>query len=76
MPSPATISPHWSIPGGTTGLPKIVKLSHRTRSYRHWTLELAQQLVFGEVILHDTPMFHVGGLIGRNRRCSPAALAY
>ena len=51
--------------GGTTGLPKIVKLSHRNMSYRHWTLQLAQQLVFGEVILHDTPMFHVGGLIGR-----------
>jgi fatty-acyl-CoA synthase len=51
--------------GGTTGLPKIVKLSHRNMSYRHWTVQLAQQLVFGEVILHDTPMFHVGGLIGR-----------
>jgi fatty-acyl-CoA synthase len=51
--------------GGTTGLPKIVKLSHRNMSYRHWTLQLAQQLVFGEVILQDTPMFHVGGLIGR-----------
>jgi fatty-acyl-CoA synthase len=52
--------------GGTTGLPKIVKLSHRNMSYRHWTLQLAQQLVLGEVILHDTPMFHVGGLIGRS----------
>ena len=52
--------------GGTTGLPKIIKLSHRNMSYRHWTLQLAQQLVFGEVILHDTPMFHVGGLIGRS----------
>jgi fatty-acyl-CoA synthase len=51
--------------GGTTGLPKIVKLSHRNMSYRHWTLQLAQRLMFGEVILHDTPMFHVGGLIGR-----------
>lgn len=51
--------------GGTTGLPKIVKLSHRNMSYRHWTVQLAQRLVVGEVILHDTPMFHVGGLIGR-----------
>jgi fatty-acyl-CoA synthase len=50
---------------GTTGLPKIVKLSHRNMSYRHWSTQLAQQLLFGEVILHDTPMFHVGGLIGR-----------
>lgn len=51
--------------GGTTGLPKIVKLSHRNMSYRHWTLQLAMRLEIGEVILHDTPMFHVGGLVGR-----------
>jgi fatty-acyl-CoA synthase len=51
--------------GGTTGLPKIVKLSHRNLSYRHWTLQLASKAVRGEVILHDTPMFHVGGLAGR-----------
>jgi len=51
--------------GGTTGLPKIVTLSHRNMSYRHWTLQLAMRLEIGEVILHDTPMFHVGGLIGR-----------
>jgi fatty-acyl-CoA synthase len=51
--------------GGTTGFPKIVKLSHRNMSYRHWTLQLASRLVVGEVILHDSPMFHVGGLVGR-----------
>ena len=51
--------------GGTTGLPKIVKLSHHNLSYRHWTLQLASKAVVGEVILHDTPMFHVGGLAGR-----------
>jgi fatty-acyl-CoA synthase len=51
--------------GGTTGLPKIVKLSHRAMSYRHWTLQLAMQLTYGEVIIEDTPMFHVGGLVGR-----------
>jgi fatty-acyl-CoA synthase len=52
--------------GGTTGLPKIVKLSHRNISYRHWTLQLAMQMALGEVILQDTPIFHVGGLAGRS----------
>ena len=51
--------------GGTTGLPKIVQLSHWNMSYRHWTLQLASQLAVGEIHLHDTPMFHVGGLLGR-----------
>ena len=51
--------------GGTTGLPKIVKLSHANLSYRHWALQLASKSVLGEVVLHDTPMFHIGGLAGR-----------
>jgi fatty-acyl-CoA synthase len=51
--------------GGTTGAPKIVKLSHRNMSYRHWSLQLASAYQLGEVVLHDTPMFHVGGLVGR-----------
>jgi fatty-acyl-CoA synthase len=51
--------------GGTTGVPKIVKLSHFNMSYRHWTLQNASRLCLGELIIHDTPMFHVGGLVGR-----------
>ncbi|HVA13923.1 MAG TPA: acyl-CoA synthetase [Stellaceae bacterium] len=51
--------------GGTTGLPKIVKLSHGAMSYRHWSSQLAMQLTCGEIIIQDTPMFHVGGLVGR-----------
>jgi fatty-acyl-CoA synthase len=51
--------------GGTTGLPKIVKLSHRSLSYRHWSVQVASQYVLGEVNLHDSPMFHTGGFIGR-----------
>jgi fatty-acyl-CoA synthase len=52
--------------GGTTGAPKIVKLSHRNMSYRHWSLQLASAYQLGEMVLHDTPMFHVGGLCGRS----------
>jgi fatty-acyl-CoA synthase len=51
--------------GGTTGAPKIVKLSHRNMSYRHWSLQLASAYQLGEIVVHDTPMFHVGGLVGR-----------
>jgi len=51
--------------GGTTGLPKIVRISHRNASYRHWTLQLAYKAVVREVLFHDTPMFHSGGLMGR-----------
>jgi fatty-acyl-CoA synthase len=52
--------------GGTTGLPKIVKLTHGNISYRHWTLQLAMQIGLGEVMLQDTPVFHVGGFAGRS----------
>jgi len=51
--------------GGTTGLPKIVRMSHRNASYRHWTLQHAYKAALGEVVFHDSPMFHSGGLMGR-----------
>jgi fatty-acyl-CoA synthase len=51
--------------GGTTGLPKIIKISHKNISFRHWTLQLVFKAVPGEIMLHDVPMFHVGGLAGR-----------
>lgn len=51
--------------GGTTGTPKIIKLSHHGLSYRHWTVQLTLKLETDDVFVHDTPMFHVGGLIGR-----------
>ena len=55
--------------GGTTGVPKIVKITHRNMSFRHWTLHVAYKGKPGEIIFHDTPLFHVGGLLGR---CLPA----
>ena len=51
--------------GGTTGAPKIIKLSHLGLSYRHWTFQLALRFAMDDVFVHDTPMFHVGGFIGR-----------
>jgi fatty-acyl-CoA synthase len=48
--------------GGTTGLPKIVKISNRNASYRHWTLQLAYKAALGELLFHDSPLFHSGGL--------------
>lgn len=51
--------------GGTTGVPKIVRLSNRNVAYRHWTTQLAMQIQRGEVVLQDTPVFHVGGFAGR-----------
>jgi fatty-acyl-CoA synthase len=59
----------YSHSGGTTGVPKIVKITHRNMSFRHWTLQLAYKGTPGEIIFHDTPLFHVGGLLGR---CLPA----
>jgi len=55
--------------GGTTGRPKIIRVSHRNMSYRHFTVQLAMQVEMGEVIPQDTPIFHVGGLAGR---CLPS----
>lgn len=52
--------------GGTTGSPKIVRLTHRNLSYRHWAQQLVMQVEFGEIMLQDTPIFHVGGLAGRS----------
>jgi fatty-acyl-CoA synthase len=51
--------------GGTTGSPKIIKLTQRNLAFRHWTLETALKSEPDEVVLHDTPLFHVGGIAGR-----------
>jgi fatty-acyl-CoA synthase len=51
--------------GGTTGLPKIIKISHFSMSYRHWMQAHLLRQEFGETLLHDSPIFHSGGLCGR-----------
>jgi len=52
--------------GGTTGVPKIVRLTHRNLSYRQWAQQIALRVEFGEIMLQDTPIFHVGGFAGRS----------
>ncbi|MCC6473556.1 MAG: acyl-CoA synthetase [Burkholderiales bacterium] len=51
--------------GGTTGLPKLARLSHRGIAYKchayHWVLGHGP----GEVWLAGTPLFHSGGIVNR-----------
>jgi len=51
--------------GGTTGVPKVVGLTHRGFCYRHWTSVHTLETTRDEVVLADTPLFHIGGLIMR-----------
>jgi fatty-acyl-CoA synthase len=51
--------------GGTTGSPKLVKLTHRGFAYKCW----ANSVVIGhtpeDVMFSDYPMFHIAGFFGR-----------
>jgi fatty-acyl-CoA synthase len=51
--------------GGTTGHPKIVKLTHGGLVYRQWASNQGLALTSEDVALVDTPMFHIGGLCVR-----------
>jgi fatty-acyl-CoA synthase len=51
--------------GGTTGSPKLVKLTHRGFSYKFWANTYAMAHTADDVILADYPMFHIAGFFGR-----------
>ena len=51
--------------GGTTGHPKIVKVTHGGLVYRQWATNLGLALTPADVTLSDTPLFHIGGLCAR-----------
>src|SRR5262245_53786993 len=51
--------------GGTTGSPKLVRLTHRGLSYKCWANALVMGHAPDDVILSDYPMFHIAGLFGR-----------
>jgi fatty-acyl-CoA synthase len=51
--------------GGTTGHPKIVKILHGGMVYRQWAANMCLAFTPDDVVLSDTPLFHIGGLLVR-----------
>jgi len=51
--------------GGTTGHPKIVKILHGGMVYRQWAANQGLAFTPDDVVLSDTPLFHIGGLLVR-----------
>ena len=46
--------------GGTTGMPKLVRHTHRNQVYQAWLIAL---MLPSETILFGLPLFHVGGAL-------------
>ena len=51
--------------GGTTGSPKLVKLTHRGFAYKCWVNAVVMAHTADDVIFADYPMFHIAGIFGR-----------
>ncbi|GAA5234568.1 acyl-CoA synthetase [Verticiella sediminum] len=51
--------------GGTTGHPKIVRVLHGGMVYRQWAANHGLAFTPEDVVLSDTPLFHIGGLLVR-----------
>lgn len=51
--------------GGTTGHPKIVKILHGGMVFRHWATNNGLAFTRHDIVLSDTPLFHIGGLMVR-----------
>jgi fatty-acyl-CoA synthase len=51
--------------GGTTGHPKIVKIAHGGLVFRQWAANQVLAFTPDDVVLSDTPLFHIGGLLVR-----------
>jgi fatty-acyl-CoA synthase len=51
--------------GGTTGSPKLVKLTHRGFAYKCWANAVVMAHAPDDVIFADYPMFHIAGIFGR-----------
>src|SRR5262249_8603361 len=51
--------------GGTTGSPKLVKLTHRGFAYKCWANAVVMAHTADDVIFADYPMFHIAGIFGK-----------
>ena len=51
--------------GGTTGLPKLAKLSHRGIAYKCHAFNWMHEHAPGDVLFAGTPLFHSGGIVKR-----------
>lgn len=51
--------------GGTTGHPKIVRILNGGMVFRQWAANRGLAFTPHDVVLSDTPLFHIGGLLVR-----------
>ncbi len=51
--------------GGTTGSPKLVKLTHRNFSFKCWSNAVVSGLLSGDSLFIANPHFHIAGFFGR-----------
>jgi fatty-acyl-CoA synthase len=63
------VSPHdvagYVHSGGTTGSPKLVRLTHRGFCYKAWVQAALGGAGFEDTIFADYPLFHVAGVLSR-----------
>ena len=62
LPAPGDIAAYFHT-GGTTGLPKIARLTHRNLAFMAFLAGYGGGIRAGDVIPCGMPLFHVGGLI-------------
>lgn len=62
MPAPDEIAAYFHT-GGTTGLPKIARLTHANLAYMAFLAGFGGDMRPGDVIPCGMPLFHVGGLV-------------
>jgi fatty-acyl-CoA synthase len=51
--------------GGTTGTPKLAKITHRGLAFKCWANSVIMAHDENETIFADYPMFHIAGFFGR-----------